>query len=356
MSAAPDSLDAESWNLTRFDARTLDPRKGHLESTFLKLNDPGSGRALWVKLTIFAPTSRASGGDPREPGRTIGEAWAIAFDPKGHVAVKAVVPIEEATLSPRRPYRLGIAGVSYDGRRVVGEITHGTSKLRFDVELEPVDGAPLVHFPSAFLYRAPLPKSKLVSPIVDARARGFVEIVRSGVSDRWTVERWPAMQGHNWGTAHADLYAWGHCNAWNEPEGEGVVLEGFSAKVKLGGVVTSPLITLVALRHHGARFEIAHVRELGRASGSIEELRVWRFACEQAGARIEGTFELRTEDTVGLYYPNPSGEMTYCLNSKIARAELVFQALQRPAIKLTSNAAALEIATHDADHGVKMYV
>lgn len=356
MSGLAPSLDAEGWNLTRFDARAVDPKKGHLESTFLKLNDPASGRALWVKLTIFAPTSRASGGDPREAGRTVGEAWAIAFDPKGHVAVKASAPIEQATLSPARPYRLRIAGLTYDGRRVVGEIAHGASIVRFDLALDPVDRSPLVHFPSAFLYRAPLPKSKLVSPIVDARARGFVEVVRDGAVDRWSVEGWPAMQGHNWGTAHADLYAWGHCNAWNEPEGEGVVLEGFSAKVRLGGVVTSPLITVVALRHHGARFEITHLREIGRARGSIERYRVWSFATEQASARIEGTFTLRAEDTVGLYYPNPTGEMTYCLNSKIAHAELIFQAFQRPELRLTSRAAALEIATHDPDHGVKMYV
>jgi hypothetical protein len=48
--------------------------------------------------------------------------------------------------------------------------------------------------------------------------------------------------------------------------------------------------------------------------------------------------------------------MTYCLNSKVAHADLIFQAFERPELRLTSNAAALEIATHDPDHGVKMYV
>jgi hypothetical protein len=351
-----DGGDAESWNLTVFDPRTLDPKRGHLESTFLKLNDPTSKRALWVKLTIFAPTSRASGGDPREAGRTIGEAWAIAFDPGGHVAVKRAVPIEEATLARARPYRIDVAGVAYDGHRVVGAIDHGGARVRFDVAIEPVDPAPLVHFPSPALYRARLPKSKLVSPIVDARARGLVEVTRAGATDRWDVDAWPAMQGHNWGTAHADLYAWGHCNAWNESEGEGVVLEGFSAKVRLGGVVTSPLVTVVAVRHHGARYEIRHVHEIARARGAIEGLRTWRFSTEQAGARIDGELELRVEDTVGIYYPNPNGEMTHCLNSKIARATLDLRAHQRPALHLTSERAALEIATHDPKHGVRMYV
>ena len=29
------------------------------------------------------------------------------------------------------------------------------------------------------------------------------------------VDRAPGMQGHNWGTRHAELYAWAHCNQWD---------------------------------------------------------------------------------------------------------------------------------------------
>ena len=62
------------------------------------------------------------------------------------------------------------------------------------------------------------------------------------------------------------------------------------------------------------------------------------------------------DDMVGLYYPNPHGPMTYCLNTKLARARVRFEASGRPPLLLTSRAAALEIGTRDDGHGVRMYV
>ncbi len=355
--------DAEGWNLTRFDPRALDPKKGHLESTFLKLNDPSSPRALWVKLTVFAPTARTSGGPAYERGRTVAETWAIAFDRVGsdasgstHVAVKQTVPVEEAKLSPGRPFALEVAGVRFDGKRLEGEVVHGDATIRFKLVLTPRDETPFVPFPHASLYRGPFPKSKLVSPIVDALADGEVEVLTPNSVRTWRVEKWPAMQGHNWGTRHADTYAWAHCNSWNEPEGRDVVFEGFSAKVRLGKAMRTPLVTVVAVRYRGVRYEARAIGELLRGRGGIDNLRRWTFAARQAGANIEGSFVLRDEDIVGLYYPNPDGEMTYCLNSKLARATLRFAPHDRAPLLLTSDAAALEIGTHDAAHGARMYV
>lgn len=374
--SAPVNTDAEGWNLTRFDKGTVDPGKGHLESTFVKLNDPTGKRALWVKWTLFAPTERASGGPPHERGRTVAESWAIAFDrvpddappasyrqgrrpgegaPLRHVAVKRTVALEEATLARTRPYRIEWAGGAFDGRRLVGEIEHGAARIRFDLELEARDPSPLVHFPFPSMYAGRFPKSKLVSPIFDAVARGEVEIVRKEGRRTWEVDGWPAMEGHNWGVGHADLYAWAHVNAWNEPEGRGVVFEGFSGKVRVGRV-TTPLVTLLALRHKGVRYEARGVLDLARTRGGIHDHRRWTFETLQGGARIEGEIVLDPEDTVGLYYPNPTGEMTYCLNSKIARARLRFAPPGRAPLELTSDAAALEIGTHEPRHGIRMYV
>lgn len=369
-------LDADSWNLARFDPERVDPAKGHVESTFIKLNDPSSPRALWVKMTVFAPTQKTSGGPPFERGRTVAEAWAIAFDrtadaapppsyregapPTGvggvrHVAVKQTVAVEQATLTRVRPYRLAVAGVSFDGVRLQGAVEHGHARIRFDLTLDERDPAPFAPFPLPAMYRGAFPKSKLVSPIFDARANGEVIVEGSGTTRVWEVSQWPAMEGHNWGVGHADLYAWAHVNAWNEPEGRGVVLEGFSGRVRVGRVHT-PLITMIGLRHRGVRYEARLPGELLRARGRIERLRKWSFGARQADATIEGELELRDDDTVGLYYPNPTGEMTYCLNSKIARADVRFTPRGRAPIHLTSDAAALEIGTHDAAHGIRMYV
>jgi hypothetical protein len=59
---------------------------------------------------------------------------------------------------------------------------------------------------------------------------------------------------------------------------------------------------------------------------------------------------------VGLYYENPEGPPTYCLNSKLAHARLEIEARGRPPFAVRSRAAALEIGTLDPTHGVRMYV
>jgi hypothetical protein len=48
--------------------------------------------------------------------------------------------------------------------------------------------------------------------------------------------------------------------------------------------------------------------------------------------------------------------MTYCLNSKLARGWLRAELQHRPPLELRTGAAALELGTRNADHGVRMVV
>ncbi|MDY0002529.1 MAG: hypothetical protein RBU30_14635, partial [Polyangia bacterium] len=213
-----------------------------MESFFLKANDPASDRAFWLKFTILAPV----GG--RE---AVGEVWAILFD--GHKeqrAAKETFPVEALALGP------GGVGIT------LGECEFGPGRsrgrlrgkdgtvfrwdLRFDGER-----APLKPFPYAWMYTAPFPKSKSLTPTSDTRFEGFVEAGEL----RFEVASWPGMQGHNWGKSHAERYAWAHCNVFADPDGRAVdaVFEGFSARIRLGPVVT-PFLTACLLTHGGRTY------------------------------------------------------------------------------------------------------
>jgi hypothetical protein len=48
--------------------------------------------------------------------------------------------------------------------------------------------------------------------------------------------------------------------------------------------------------------------------------------------------------------------MSYCLNAKLARARIRFEAEGARPVELSSGAAALEIVTRRGDHGIKMLV
>lgn len=325
-------MNAEEWNRVRFRPS---PRAEHVESYFLKLNDPLGRRALWLKATILA-----------RPGKEpVAETWAIAFDREGeHVAAKEVVPISEASFSRER-FEVRAASVRFSAGKLAGKVKARGHEIEFSLTFD-TGGEPLVPFPSLRMYETRLPSSKFVTPYPSTRFSGSYRVDGAAVD----VDGWLGMQGHNWGRRHAEHYGWGHCNQWNKAPG--LLLEGVTARVKLGPVVAPPL-TLICVWHEGNHYQLSGVRELAKARGKVTE-RSWSFRAESEEARVEGELSADTKDFVGLYYENPDGDMTYCLNSKIARGRMRLEVRGKPALVVETNSAALEIGTKDPSHGVRM--
>ena len=325
---------------------------GHVESWFLKANEPGGRRAIWLKATVLArPLSKGKRHAPVPP---MAESWAIAFDrERGHVATKTSVPLASARFG-RGTLDVEVDGCELSLGHARGAIANGTRRLGWEIAVGPELASPIVHLPRASLYDAPFPTTKLVSPLADCRVSGVVQVDRGdgSPSEEWNVDGWPAMVGHNWGRSHARLYAWVHCNSWSDAED--LVFEAVSARVRMGPVL-SPMGTAIFVRWRGQRWDL-NARELfGHNRGSIS-LRSWDATATGKGIEVHAELSAETDDFVGLHYPNPSGAMTYCLNAKIARARLELRVAGSPPLVATSHAAALEIGTRDAQHGVRMYL
>lgn len=337
-------------NGVRFDPAL---RRDHVESYFLKANEPNGDRALWIKATIFCSAT--------EPDRAVAEGWAIAFDKRGgtnkHVAVKHVLPFSRASFGKTNlDVQWNIPATKPDTQdesltiqpgRTSGRIARRNDSIAWNLDLHG-DARAFVPYPYAQMYTGSFPKSKTLTPYPDLRLSG--ETIVNG--ERWDISDWRGMQGHNWGRGHADLYAWCHVNTW-ESDAE-LVVEAMSGRVRVGPVMT-PLLTVVCARFRGVDYLWNGPIEMARAHGDVG-LRRYSFTAEAKRARIEGLFEVETDDMVGLYYPNPDGPMTYCLNSKLARAHVRLEVHGRPPIAINSRAAALEIGTRDSEHGVRMYV
>lgn len=322
----------------------------HVESWFLKANEPGGRRALWVRTTVFS--APAVKGHPPVP--PMAEAWAIVFDrERGHVATKTSVPLDSARFA-RGTLDVAVDGCELSLGRARGAIAGGTRRLGWDLEVGPERASPIMHLPRAALYEASFPPSKLVTPVADCRVSGAIDVDRGdgGAPERWDVSAWPAMIGHNWGRSHPRLYAWVHCNSWDG--GEDLTLEAVSARVRMGPLL-SPMATAVFIRWNGKRWDLNARELLGHNRGSIS-LRRWEVTAVGQGIEVRGELAAETDDFVGLHYPNPSGAMTYCLNTKLARARLELRLPGRAPFIATSRAGALEIGTHDRQHGVRMYV
>ncbi len=334
------------------DLRYRERAGGHVESWFLKANEPGGRRAIWLRNTVFARPPSADRRHALVP--PMAEAWAIAFDrERGHVATKTSVPLARARFA-RGTLDVEIDGCELSLGRARGSIASGTRKVGWDLAVGPERAAPVLHLPRHALYEASFPASKLVTPLTDGRVTGAVQVDRGDGSppEEWSVADWPAMVGHNWGRSHPRLYAWVHCNSWDDAED--LAFEAVSARVRMGPVL-SPMGTAVFVRWKGTSWDLNARELLGQNRGSIS-LRRWEVTAAGQGLEVHAELSAATDDLVGLHYPNPSGAMTYCLNTKLARARLELRLPGRPPFVATSHAGALEIGTRDRQHGVRMYL
>lgn len=323
----------QPWNAVRCAA---EQPAGHVESYFFKLNDREGRRALWLKATIFVRHR----GTPR-----LAEAWAVAFDREGrHVAVKQTVPLADARFG-KSSLDIAVAGLAFAEGRITGEVVGAGQRVAVDLHFT-TGAPPLVPFPSRRMYEGRFPSTKMVSPHPDSRFRGTYSV--GGVTV--VVDDWRGMQGHNWGSRHTELYAWGHVNQWEGDEE--LVFEGATGRVKLGPLLAPPLTVLCA-RVRGVRYDFNSPLALLRARGAIETRR-WTFAAKSSHATLSGELWADTADLVGLSYENPDGSMTFCLNSKIARGRVRLSIRGRPDVEAMTRAAALEIGTKDPSHGVAM--
>ena len=123
---------------------------------------------------------------------------------------------------------------------------------------------------------AGFPRFKILTPYPAERFRGRLSVD----GKEWVVEGWPGMQGHNWGRAHSERYAWAHCCAFEgRPESW---FEGFSAKIRLGPV-TTPFLTMLSLVHEG---RVCAPRSLGAFSPRSKS----DTPCGASGPRVGDSF------------------------------------------------------------------
>ena len=319
------------WTGIRFDPAR---RGGHVESHFLKLNDPAGRRALWLKATLLR----------RRDGSALAEGWAVAFERGGgHAAAKQSVPAAQASLS-RRGLGVRFADLLLEEGKTRGVLEGADHSIAWDLAFE--GGAPpIAPLPRAF-YRDALPTGKLVTPHPDLRFTGSYRVDGEPVE----VKGWRGMHGHNWGRRHPQAYGWGHCNLWEGSDS--LVFEGITARNRIGPFTSRPL-TLLVVAHEGERHGFVLPQSLRSARGAVGE-RSWEFRGESRGVRLQGRLQADSADFAGLRYEDPDGGTLFCLNSKLASGELQLEVPGRPVLEATTRAAALEIGTRDPGHGVAL--
>lgn len=169
--------------------------RGHVESYFWRANDPNSARAIWLKATIYAPLS----GPPQA------EVWVVVFDgPSDRVfAHKHTIPFARAVFDDDGDIRTGDCAFQWGDRgQCSGQLRQGDQACAWQLQWRRSDGPvgdPLSLLPLDAMLTAPLPKSKLLTPLPALEFDGTIECFGHTLH----VAGWKGMQGHNWGSEHA---------------------------------------------------------------------------------------------------------------------------------------------------------
>jgi hypothetical protein len=287
----------------------------HVESWFVRANDPVAPRAIWVKATVLT----------RADGTSLSQAWFSVFDGERTAAFCQDVALDRATVADGSggltaavgPLTLDLASdTGSSAGQLVGDRGRVRWELRFE-RLPTVLGEPMSLLPTKRLVDAPLPQNKLLTPFPAAEFVGTV----TWNDHTWDLQGWVGMQGHNWGPSHSPEYAWGQCvftePATNRPY---AVVEAASGRVALGRRL-SPLFSMLVVRREEQEYRFDRIVDLWRQR---PELDFPRWSLRMRGPAGVARMDVRstTASMVCLAYRNPARATSYCLNSKTAGVRL----------------------------------
>jgi hypothetical protein len=303
------------------------------ESWYLKACHPSEPLGVWIRYT----THQKQG----EPER--GSLWFTLFGPEPSAA--KVTPGPEA-LSRGGGEFIRIADSVFADGRVTGSALEASWDLTFE-HPEPE----LRHLPREWMYRAPVPRTKLVSPFPGARFSGEVRFGDRAV----TLDGWPGMVGHNWGAQHAERWIWMHGSNFAE-RGEDTWLDVAIGRIKLGPW-TTPWIANGVLSLAGERHRIGGI-ERARATRIGERPDHCTFTLPGSDVTLVGEAGAARERFVGWVYADPDGSEHHTVNCSIAEMRLRVHRRSSPAATppelVTAHGAAYELGMREHDHGMEI--
>lgn len=283
-------------------------RRGHYEVYYLKWNHLESQTAVWLRYTLHIPS--------RKTERPTASLWGIFFDardPKRNQALKETFPIEEWSAT-RDPFSFRVGDAVLTDSSASGRLEKGEKLLEWDLEWDP-NPETVSYLPHPSLFKAPLPKTKVVTPNIDIRFRGTFRTQERTIPCR----NEPGEQTHIWGTKHAERWVWGHCNAFKGDSD--TVFWGLSAQIPIGRWVTPPM-SIFYIRYRGEVYLLNQLWGAWRHPTDFS-LGKWNFTAQVAeDLWFQGEFRTTPGRCVGVEYRDPDGDRLYCNNTKIANLQL----------------------------------
>ena len=294
------------------------------ESWYLKASHPTEPLGVWIRYTTHQK--------PDGPER--GSLWFTLFGAGVPQAAK-VTPGPEALARGDGAF-IRIGDSEFADGRVRGSALDASWDLTFE-HPEPE----LRHLPRGWMYKAPIPRTKLTSPFPAARFSGTARFGDTTVQ----LDDWQGMVGHNWGAEHAERWIWLHGSNF-EGEGADTWIDAAIGRIKVGRW-TTPWIANGVLSLAGERHTIGGI-EKARATKIDEHPDRCVFTLPGADVSVTGEVSAPRERFVGWVYADPDGSEHNTVNCSIASLTLDVGGRKL----VTPHGAAYELGMREKDHGM----
>ena len=306
-------------------------RAGMYESFYLRLVNPREPVGAWIRHTV-----RKSPGQPPR-----GSVWCTVFDTRQ--GPPFMHKLSDQPLNVPADGWIAVGDSVIGDGHAQGSCGPASWSLRFACEQEE-----LRHLSPAWLYRTPLPRTKLTSPAPHASFDGVIELAGR---EPLHVQEWIGMVGHNWGAQHAERWIWLHGLGFEQEPA--AWLDVALARLKLGGRMT-PWLASGALFFGGQRRRLgglaaraAAVHEHGPQGCSLT-------LSGAGGLRVRVEVAVQAHTAAGWRYADPDGGEHDVINCSVAALELsVTPGARAGTVRMRSeHGGAYELGLRERDHGV----
>jgi hypothetical protein len=325
---------------------------GMYESFYLRAVSPAEPVGAWIRYTVH-----------KRPGHApSGSLWCTVFD------ASAGRPFMHKLTTPALAAPAGDwIEIGEDARLGPGIAEGACGPARWSLRFAS-DEPELRHLKQAWLYKTPLPRTKLTSPAPAARFDGTIELPDRTLK----LDEWPGMVGHNWGSEHAERWIWLHGIGFEEDPS--AWLDVALGRVLIAGRLT-PWMASGAVSLDGRRLRLGGLGARGlkvaesaaRCSltlpgedGLSLEAHVNMPAQTSAGWRYEDPGALSHTQPGSVSVPPPpsaaagAGEHDV-VNCSVAALTLNVRPRGEAARTLhTAHGAAYELGMRERDHGVPL--
>jgi len=305
---------------------------GHYESFYVKACHPTEPLGIWIRHTVHKRPAQAPSGS----------LWFTLFD--GREAGPWAVKTTTADVGAGPNLYIHVGGSRFEPGRASGEASAGDRSASWDLAFESAQ-EPFRHLPRDFMYRAPLPRTKLLSPYPDARFSGRVEAGGRTVD----LDGWRGMVGHNWGAQHAERWIWMHGAGFDGDET--AWFDAALGRIRIGSW-TTPWIANGVLSLGGVRHRLGGVGAARRTEVD-ERPDGATFTLPGKDVTVQGRVGADRKDFVGWIYADPDGSEHNTVNCSISDMTLVISRPGQPPLTLDLTAgAAYELGMREHDHGI----